>query len=198
MAPPSAVSFTMTTSWLTIAGSMAVTACGSSTDSMIWFLRMPSALAASAWPFGRVSIPARTISARTEKLYSTSPVTTAYSGRTSVSMVVYSAYTAFAVIIRISTGTARKSSTTKPAGIRTQRWSESLPMPNRAPSGSAMIRAKNAALSVFWRPGQMYVCHGWGLVKKGFHLIQSSWPFSARPSYTHHTTAAAHSTNSTV
>lgn len=61
-----------------------------------------------------------------------------------------------------------------------------------------MIRAKNAALIVFWKPGQMNVSHGWELVKKGFHLIQSSWCFDARPSYTHHTTAAATSTNRTV
>lgn len=113
-------------------------------------------------------------------------------------MVVYSEYAAFAVIIKISTGMARKNSTTTPAGIRTHRWSESLPIPNRAPSGKAMMRAKNAALSVFWRPGQMYVPQGRELVKNGFHLIQSSWCLEARLSYTHHKAAAATITNRTV
>ncbi len=87
-------------------------------------------------------------------------MTTAYKGRVSVLMFVYSEYTALAMIIRISTGMARKNSTTTPDGTRIHRWSESRPMPNRAPSGSAMTRAKNAALSVFWTPGQMYVSHG--------------------------------------
>jgi hypothetical protein len=41
--PPSAVSFTMTTSWLTMAGSITVTDCGSRMLVIVWPLRRPIA-----------------------------------------------------------------------------------------------------------------------------------------------------------
>ena len=54
--------------WLMIAGSMILTACGSWTMRMTWFLRMPTAKAASDWPLGTARIPARNTSASTEPL----------------------------------------------------------------------------------------------------------------------------------
>ena len=62
------MSFSATTSWLTSAGSMILTAWGSSTIVMTWVLRMPIAYAASAWPGGTALTPARNTSARTEPL----------------------------------------------------------------------------------------------------------------------------------
>ena len=58
----------VTTHWLMIAGIMILTACGSSTIQMTWLLRMPMAYAASAWPFGTASSPARNTSASTAPL----------------------------------------------------------------------------------------------------------------------------------
>ncbi|SKZ84707.1 Uncharacterised protein [Mycobacteroides abscessus subsp. abscessus] len=51
-----------------IAGIIAVTACGSRTDSIICVLRIPSALAASVCPVGSDLMPERRISAITEPL----------------------------------------------------------------------------------------------------------------------------------
>ena len=62
------MSFSATTHWLMIAGSMIFTACGSCTMFITWLLRMPMAYAASAWPFGTASTPARNTSASTAPL----------------------------------------------------------------------------------------------------------------------------------
>ena len=68
MMKPSAVSFSRTTSWDTMAGSIELMACGNSTSRTTWFFRSPIAYDASRWPFGTAAIPARKISARTEPL----------------------------------------------------------------------------------------------------------------------------------
>ena len=65
---PRAVSLSATTHWLMIAGSMIFTACGSWIRFITWPLRMPTAYAASAWPFGTASTPARSTSASTAPL----------------------------------------------------------------------------------------------------------------------------------
>ena len=62
------MSLSSTTSWLTIAGIIAVTACGSRISRITPLLRSPIAYAASDWPFGTASTPARTTSASTEPL----------------------------------------------------------------------------------------------------------------------------------
>ena len=62
------MSFSATTIWLMIAGSMILTACGSSTVVITCDLRMPMAYAASAWPRGTALMPARNTSASTEPL----------------------------------------------------------------------------------------------------------------------------------
>ncbi len=62
------MSFSATTHWLMIAGIMILTACGSWICIITCDLRIPMAYAASAWPFGTASTPARKISARTDPL----------------------------------------------------------------------------------------------------------------------------------
>ena len=62
------MSFSATTSWLMMAGSMIFTAWGSSTSVITWVLRMPMAYAASACPAGTALIPARNTSASTAPL----------------------------------------------------------------------------------------------------------------------------------
>ena len=62
------MSFSATTHWLMIAGSMIFTACGSSTCVITWVLRMPMAYAASDCPRGTARMPARKTSASTEPL----------------------------------------------------------------------------------------------------------------------------------
>ena len=51
-------------------------------------------------------------------------------------------------IISSSTGMARKNSTTAQHGQRTQAWSESLPMPKKAPNTTAPMIAVKAILRV--------------------------------------------------
>ena len=68
MTKPSEVSLSSTTSWLTSAGSITRTACGSSTRRSTCPRRSPSAMAASLWPLGSDRMPARTISAMTAPL----------------------------------------------------------------------------------------------------------------------------------
>lgn len=68
MRKPSAESLSSTTSWLTIAGSIERTACGSSTSRMTPDFRRPSAYAASDCPRGTASTPARKTSASTAPL----------------------------------------------------------------------------------------------------------------------------------
>ena len=77
MIEPSAVSFNTTTSWVTAAGSMANTACGTSICISDWVSVRPNASDASRWPLGRLPTPERTSSATTDPLYSTSANTTA-------------------------------------------------------------------------------------------------------------------------
>ena len=62
------MSFSATMHWLMIAGSMILTACGSSTMFMTWDLRIPIAYAASRCPFGTAFTPARSTSASTAPL----------------------------------------------------------------------------------------------------------------------------------
>ena len=62
------MSFNATTLWLMIAGSMIRTACGSSTIRITWPRRSPIVYAASLWPRGTASTPARKTSASTEPL----------------------------------------------------------------------------------------------------------------------------------
>ena len=62
------MSLSTTTSWLTIVGSIARSACGSRTFVITWVLRMPSAYAASLCPRGSDATPARNTSASTEPL----------------------------------------------------------------------------------------------------------------------------------
>ena len=68
MMKPSEVSLSSTTSWLTSDGSMIRTACGSSTRRSTCPRPSPTAIAASVWPLGIASTPARTISAMTAPL----------------------------------------------------------------------------------------------------------------------------------
>ena len=63
----------------TMAGIMVVTACGSSTSHITPDLRSPMAYAASDWPAGTASTPARTTSASTDPLYMVNPPTSAIS-----------------------------------------------------------------------------------------------------------------------
>jgi hypothetical protein len=58
----------MVTTWLTRAGSMFRTACGSSTSRRVVLFLSPIEYAASACPFGRDRIPARKISLMTAEL----------------------------------------------------------------------------------------------------------------------------------
>lgn len=125
-------------------------------------------------------------------------MTTAYSGRKSELTVVNFAYTALANIIRSSTGMARKNSTTAPTGTRTQRWSESLPMPRTAPSGSAIRMESAAALRVSVRPGSRYVVQTRESVTNGVHLSAASWFLSARADRTHHATRPRTARKTTV
>ena len=53
--------------------------------------------------------------------------------------------------IRISSGTARKNSTTTVAGPLTQRWSDSRPAANTAPNSSDSTAASAKARSVLSR-----------------------------------------------
>ncbi|AGP54282.1 hypothetical protein M271_13440 [Streptomyces rapamycinicus NRRL 5491] len=62
------MSFRATTSWLMMAGSIARTPCGTSTDIMTWVFRRPSEYAASRWPRSTEFTPARNTSASTEPL----------------------------------------------------------------------------------------------------------------------------------
>ena len=54
-----------------------------------------------------------------------------------------------------SSGTARKNSTTAPAGMRTHQCSESRPTAKTMPKTSDSTMAISAALMVFHRPGRM-------------------------------------------
>ena len=58
------VSFDSTISMLTIAGTAAISAAGSSTRTSVSNLVIPTLLAASIWPAGTAAKPARKISAK--------------------------------------------------------------------------------------------------------------------------------------
>ncbi len=65
---PSAESFSSTTSWLMMVGSIVRTACGTSTSRVTAPLVSPMLYAASVCPRGTALIPARKISASTDPL----------------------------------------------------------------------------------------------------------------------------------
>ena len=148
MYTPSAVSFSATTHWLMMAGSMIFTACGISTRFITWVLRRPMAYAASAWPRGTALTPARSTSARTEPLYRVSAMTTPQKDELLFSMPrPYQMNT-----ISSSTGIARKNSTKAQAGQRTHLWSDSLPTPRKKPSTTAPRMAMKAIFTVSSSP----------------------------------------------
>ena len=68
MIAPSAVSLRMTTSWLASAGSMAMSAWGTSISRNDCVGRSPTASAASRCPRGRLCTPDRMSSAKTDPL----------------------------------------------------------------------------------------------------------------------------------
>src|SRR5664279_5882747 len=76
--------------------------------------------------------------------------------------------------IRISTGIERKNSTTIPAGQRSHEWSDRRAIPNRAPTGRAMITLTAAACRVANRPGSRYVVQ-LSACKNGDHFAAVSW-----------------------
>ena len=105
-------------------------------------------------------------------------MTTAASGLTSLLKTLFCAYTPKKKIIMISTGTARKNSTTTPQTQRTAAMCDKRPMPKRSPKMPARTIEMAAALSVPDRPGMRYCSHT-SAVKKGVHRSAVSWPASA-------------------
>src|SRR5262245_51244452 len=94
-------------------------ACGSRIDRMVWPQRRPNEDAASDCPAGSAVTTGRTISAITAPLYSVKLVMTPASAKCLDGKTSYSANKKYAKIIMISTGTARKNSTTTADGHRT-------------------------------------------------------------------------------
>lgn len=104
-------------------------------------------------------MPALTISAITEPLYSVRPTMTAASARYFDLKTSYSANSWYEKIIRISTGMARNNSTIPPATHRTGRWFDKRPMPRIAPRINANRIDTAAATRVPRIPGIRYVVH---------------------------------------
>ena len=151
MIEPSAVSFNTTTSWVTAAGSMANTACGTSICIRDWVSVSPSASDASRWPLGRLPTPERTSSATTDPLYSTSANTTAQYDELPMPR---NANPRQKKIIISSTGTARQNSTTTAETPRSSGFGSSRPMPKTRPNATAPMTARIDAWSVIHRPGR--------------------------------------------
>ncbi len=77
-----------------------------------------------------------------------------------------------------SSGTARKNSTTAPAGTRTHQWSESRPTANTMPNVRDSTMATSAALSVCIRPGRMKLTQVFDS-RNGFQSSGAHWPFAS-------------------
>src|SRR5690349_5911956 len=125
----------------------------------------------------------------TAPLYSVRPVMTPASARYLDGKTSYWANKKYAKIIMISTGTARKNSTTTELGHRIAGWVDSRPTPSRNPSASASTMDTAAAVNVPCTPGRMYVFHRLA-VRNGFHFTASSCPLASSLEYTTHSTSS--------